>query len=106
MSNFNPRSRVGSDRVQYSPNLFANIISIHAPVWGATLKMYVDGEENLFQSTLPCGERRVLRNSGEPRFEISIHAPVWGATRYVCTYFADQDISIHAPVWGATSLFS
>ena len=57
-------------------------ISIHAPVWGATAKLYTDRERGfdfnprsrvgsdiyqdgmtagdmLFQSTLPCGERRL-----------------------------------------------
>ena len=74
------------------------IISIHAPAWGAT------------------------RAPG-----ISIHAPAWGATRcsfcnqHPCVKFQsthphgvrlfqhqqqalDQTISIHAPAWGATAL--
>ena len=56
------------------------LISIHAPVWGAT---YYDLKDN-----------RVL--------VISIHAPVWGATILFLLALALLKISIHAPVWGAT----
>ena len=55
---FNPRARVGRD-IGESDSIAASIISIHAPVWGATLGSFF----------------RVLRRT------ISIHAPVWGATR-------------------------
>ena len=60
----------------------ANIISIHAPAWGATI------------STL---HRIVCKR-------ISIHAPAWGAT--YCSPIASHkfSISIHAPAWGATCL--
>ena len=55
--NFNPRSRVGSDRCILS-HTRGNYISIHAPAWGATF----DGI------------------GGFPYIWISIHAPAWGAT--------------------------
>ena len=55
-------------------------ISIHAPVWGAT----VAGLDN------------------EIAVVISIHAPVWGATRISVVFHMCKVISIHAPVWGAT----
>ena len=76
---FNPRARMGRDIVDYSrllTRLFQStrpygarrqqprerlpliLVSIHAPVWGAT-------------------HRRYLRPVGEG---VSIHAPVWGAT--------------------------
>ena len=84
-------------------NIFAKVISIHAPVWGATGDLQ--------------GALQIL--------DISIHAPVWGATQNGrwCTawnqYFNSRSrvgsdlqviahpvttslISIHAPVWGAT----
>ena len=55
-------------------------ISIHAPAWGATIISSVDHGADVFQSTLPHGERRTadIRHRGE--FPISIHAPAWGAT--------------------------
>ena len=56
------------------------IVSIHAPVWGAT---------NLAGLPLP----NVL---------VSIHAPVWGATPYIDGHQWTVIVSIHAPVWGAT----
>ena len=54
---FNPRSRMGSDTMTLYWTL-KKYVSIHAPVWGATL-------------TRPFGIRYCL---------VSIHAPVWGAT--------------------------
>ncbi len=98
---FNPRARMGRDawRCQLFPGL---IVSIHAPVWGATYP------EGLGQATV----------------DVSIHAPVWGATRIgkifqftvvfqsTRPYGARRSkfsirtpenyVSIHAPVWGAT----
>ena len=55
-------------------------ISIHAPVWGATLAFW----------------------DYDMLHEISIHAPVWGATLAFWDYDMLHEISIHAPVWGAT----
>ena len=79
-SDFNSRSRVGSDIKYYNETDGLSVISIHAPVWGATTSSQVSWY----------------------LIVISIHAPVWGATKY--TYFKAFDIviSIHAPVWGAT----
>ena len=55
-------------------------ISIHAPMWGATIS---------------GGSLELLKS-------ISIHAPMWGAT-LPCTFLErSQYISIHAPMWGAT----
>ena len=57
---FNPRTRVGCDKREFS-NSCAAEISIHAPAWGAT----------------------AWHNDGKPNGRISIHAPAWGAT-YEC----------------------
>ena len=56
-------------------------VSIHAPVWGATL-----------------GHQRV-----SARRLVSIHAPVWGATAVLEDQRPASTVSIHAPVWGATT---
>ena len=57
--NFNPRSRVGSDCI--SPvNGRKRTISIHAPAWGATKVPCPDLLQSIFQSTLPRGERRKM----------------------------------------------
>ena len=80
LSNFNPRSREGSDRTPYIVVIF-NRISIHAPVKGATLF----ADQALAQPV------------------ISIHAPVKGATHHLTGLTRNARISIHAPVKGATS---
>ena len=57
------------------------LVSIHAPVWGATAFSFLF----LFD------------------FDVSIHAPVWGATDDVLANRPVPVVSIHAPVWGATT---
>ena len=54
---FNPRSRMGSDAPAARECHLPAMVSIHAPVWGATLDAYGLNGQQLFQSTLPYGER-------------------------------------------------
>ena len=78
---FNPRSREGSDmRVFFSP-IISKVVSIHAPVKGAT----------------------VCKTDAEITAEVSIHAPVKGATIFQYKIWRFRKVSIHAPVKGATS---
>ena len=59
VTSFNPRSRVGSDgRTERLP-CAGNIVSIHAPAWGATEH----------------------RGCAQDACSVSIHAPAWGATK-------------------------
>ena len=76
---FNPRTREGCD---HTPGAVHSVllISIHAPVKGATLATQI-------MNLLP---------------QISIHAPVKGATGPGPVLCVDRVISIHAPVKGAT----
>ena len=60
-NSFNPRTRVGCDGYNYI-NDYNRLVSIHAPVWGATM---------LVSSSLII-------------ICVSIHAPVWGATSVFC----------------------
>ena len=54
---FNPRSRKGSDQ-EHSLLPRRHFISIHAPARGATRRYFPPGSgQNVFQSTLPQGER-------------------------------------------------
>ena len=63
-TDFNPRSREGSDMVAIiNPN--ANpTISIHAPARGATTANSTENIEREFQSTLPRGERHGINVRG------------------------------------------
>ena len=103
LEDFNPRSRVGSDPCGNSGHVVGKefqstlpcgerplfittllsvfSISIHAPVWGATIS----------------------GRGWHAAIQISIHAPVWGATNAGADFFQGALISIHAPVWGATA---
>ena len=79
-TDFNPRSREGSD-VSSDYLLDLNPISIHAPAKGATRTIFVR-----YHSV-----------------SISIHAPAKGATRTIFVRYHSVSISIHAPAKGATS---
>ena len=56
-SDFNPRSREGSDNVVSLKFMPTTAISIHAPARGATSKQPHFAGTITFQSTLPRGER-------------------------------------------------
>ena len=78
---FNPRARVERDPRSLGAHPPRVLVSIHAPVWGATFVIpneSPDGEE--FQSTRPCGARLPLHSTVPDTDTVSIHAPVWGAT--------------------------
>ena len=101
-------------------------ISIHAPQWGATLRLRrLRLMAYRFQSTHPSGVRLncatpiqiflfisihapqwgatfIRFQRGVPQIVISIHAPQWGATVGGQAAHSGQVISIHAPQWGAT----
>ena len=89
---FNPRPRMGGDGIvaflfiaamfQSTPPyggrrlsvqllILGRIVSIHAPVWGATCH----GGQNQCQQ------------------QVSIHAPVWGATIQECLAFGDDSFN-------------
>jgi len=101
MGSFNPRARAGRDSPVGGSSVGC-IVSIHAPVRGATLDAAVTVFDAQFQSTRPCGARlpiaadtltidgfnpraRAGRDTAKSPVldipDVSIHAPVRGATR-------------------------
>ena len=88
----------------YTPDLVVKkvIISIHAPVWGATREKIP--KDILFSISIhaPVWGATVLFSDVIDKLLISIHAPVWGATMKLFIEYLKKCISIHAPVWGAT----
>ncbi len=83
MQSFNPRARVGRDR-------------LHSRRSATPTK---------FQSTRPRGARRHNLGTGIIYSEVSIHAPAWGATSRAKRASKIACVSIHAPAWGATKMF-
>ena len=78
-ASFNPRTHMGCDLT--SPlYMRANLVSIHAPTWGATPP----------------------QNKSNMELQVSIHAPTWGATVCYVRHAKENTVSIHAPTWGAT----
>ncbi len=128
-SDFNPRSREGSDARTAISDRFGLIISIHAPARGATLIMRAMTQvqpisihapargatrprynyvrcNSVFQSTLPRGERHWAGNQVMSIVNISIHAPARGATSKRISHNPNRAISIHAPARGATAIIT
>ncbi len=102
-SDFNPRSRTGSDAPRGIFGGQRRDISIHAPAQGATGRSVAGGASSLFQSTLPHRERRIRYvNISHCSGMISIHAPAQGATITKNSEEQRKRISIHAPAQGAT----
>ena len=56
------------------------LVSIHAPVVGATNAGLLSSTAVLFQSTLPWWERPRVKVTADTTLAVSIHAPVVGAT--------------------------
>ena len=65
----------------FMPDFQKNKISIHAPARGATIVTFdISALKDIFQSTLPRGERRFIVKRLLLLLLISIHAPARGAT--------------------------
>ena len=75
---FNPRTRVGCDK-SIVADVNKSMVSIHAPVWGATMR----------------GVNKTITIGFNPRTRV-------GCDRRQCGDGAWRVVSIHAPVWGAT----
>src|SRR5438270_55924 len=99
---FNPRARTGRDDAVFDPSTGALVVSIHAPVRGATQLLLNELLISKFQSTRPYGARRSIEMEPSGFFTVSIHAPVRGATRSDGRHCQGHRVSIHAPVRGAT----
>ena len=145
LSNFNPRSRAGSDGKGAGADDRRFCFNPRPRVGSDLINSFFRTIIIMFQSTLPCGERpaqlihclcpqrfnprsRVGSDQGvlpnvyalyrfNPRSRVgsdlsprgscparcvSIHAPVWGATVFSFSLSGPPLVSIHAPVWGAT----
>ena len=100
---FNPRAREGRDLLR-SVSSQDQLVSIHAPVRGATrilarlcLRVVVSIHAPVRGATSPNGNTEIY-------MAVSIHAPVRGATMEFSVTIASHTVSIHAPVRGATRL--
>ena len=126
---FNPRPRVGGDCNSTRIKIMPEIVSIHAPAWGATRPNRGGaGLDSRFQSTPPRGGRHewgqwqvvaqgfqstpprggrpvsVLVTRGDGLFQST--PPRGGRHKNTPISAQKQPVSIHAPAWGATSLWS
>ena len=85
----------------------SNQVSIHAPLWGATLLSPTEqtfGNRVSIHAPLWGATVKAVQQTLVDKFRVSIHAPLWGATIGAGALVAGIFVSIHAPLWGATSL--
>ncbi len=100
LTNFNPRSRVGSDTIHQTWQGYSSI-SIHTPCGGQPVYVKNTSVYTYFNPRSRAGSDKIINRSVQ-LVPISIHAPAWGATRICKPNGVRVHISIHAPVQGAT----
>ena len=98
---FNPRSHEGSDYGRIKKKPYGGI-SIHAPTRGATPCRQKKSSMQIFQSTLPRGERRLFLVFD--LFQRKFQSTLPRGERLMLSVFRSKalGISIHAPTRGAT----
>ena len=125
---FNPRARAGRDFADHAAYVLADVVSIHAPVRGATelaqaqegvaacfnpraragrdvRDAEADPHYDRFQSTRPCGARRGVHEAMTRVYKVFQSTRPCGARRDGrLDRQRRQPVSIHAPVRGATQL--
>ena len=74
----------GATEINYYDNPWFNV-SIHAPVRGATVRQMSDKQYRLVSIHAPVRGATTLRQLERAINGVSIHAPVRGATRYRCS---------------------
>ena len=79
-SNFNPRSRAGSDLTGFRNIAFSSYFNPRSRAGSDIIAQDETSAHPVFQSTLPRRERLFRFISVYFRFFISIHAPAQGAT--------------------------
>ena len=104
VSCFNPRARTGRDVASTSMLRRVLIVSIHAPVRGATSRRHDAAGRDEFQSTRPYGARRARSCACSRADQLFQSTRPYGA-RHVRQSDLGRcaSVSIHAPVRGATS---
>ena len=92
---------MGSDLCEREQRII-ELVSIHAPAWGATGFSSFFSWSLLFQPTLPHGERQSTRS---PKTTSGWFQPTLPHGERLLTHDATlraKIVSIHAPAWGAT----
>ena len=98
---FNPRARDGRDMVVLRGGHIV-VVSIHAPVMGATYIRQAATNKNTVSIHAPVMGATPLNPLWCTSSCVSIHAPVMGATWQNDDQLRRPSVSIHAPVMGAT----
>ena len=79
-----------------------NKVSIHAPVWGATIHSCEMMIIAMFQSTRPYGARLSSKTVSMAYCRFQSTRPYGARHQAVSSGRQNCPVSIHAPVWGAT----
>ena len=97
---FNPCPRVGgNERVRREGQ--RELVSIHAPAWGATVPRSICSPISSFQSMPPRGGQPPFRDDIATRARFN-PCPRVGGNGPDGKLHGYDEVSIHAPAWGAT----
>ena len=100
---FNPRAHAGRDLGFQAGYFILVIVSIHAPMRGATFTIHsITPVRRWFQSTRPCGARQKPRGLARDSRWFQSTRPCGARLGFQSGYFALIIVSIHAPMRGAT----
>ena len=100
--NFNPRSRMGSDTPRWSLALFAGYFNPRSRMGSDYLGIQSSGTEKKFQSTLPHGERHLVKRRHVAVAYFNPRSRMGSDPIGINIVISGDVISIHAPAWGAT----
>ena len=105
-TDFNPRSRMGSDRLLTIVKIFIGI-SIHAPRMGSDSETGRKRKiKRYFNPRPPHGERLKSSNPASSQAIFQSTPPAWGATQYSQRSRPSDTFQSTPPAWGATDLAS
>ena len=99
---FNSRTHMGCDTFAGSVRC-RRLVSIHAPIWGATVKLRKEFLFLKFQFTHPYGVRLVGGLFRKRSIKFQFTHPYGVRPTKVCCRLRLVNVSIHAPIWGATA---
>ena len=100
-TDFNPRSRTGSDGVSLKRCTNQANFNPRSRMGSDIASFYICASFDIFQSTLPHGERPSAYYRQDIHRNFNPRPPAWGATGNAGEYDIQQFISIHAPRMGS-----
>jgi len=101
-SSFNPRARMGRDKLNSMQEILNNMFQSTRPHGARPRIREMKHWQSSFNPRARMGRDGFAEHREVANYWVSIHAPAWGATIYSPFNKPVDNVSIHAPAWGAT----